>query len=263
MSAVSTPTTFVESAKRLASRSYSLVAVLIAWELAARAVDNPIFLPNILSVVESLVAMAKSGELAADVGVSTWRALSGFALAALAGVPIGLTMGWFRWLDDFWNSLIALSYPIPKIGLIPLFILWMGIGDTSKIAVIVAGAIFPVIMNTYSGVKGTPKYLVWSAHTLGTSTTELLYKVVLPHTLPYIFTGLRLAMGLAWILLFAAEMVAAESGLGFRILYAQRMLDTPVVFACLIVIAVLGYAFDRILLSLGHRLFDWYYHRNV
>ena len=256
-----TPT--LQRAGRVVARSYSLVALILIWEIASRILDNPIFLPGLGTVANSRLELGRSGELFADLGVSTWRALAGFCIAVAVGVPLGLAMGWFTWIDDFWSSIISLSFPIPKIGLIPLFILWLGIGDTSKITVIVAGAIYPVIMNTYSGVKGTPRYLVWSAQTLGATTLEVLYKVVLPHTLPFIFAGLRLAMGIAWILLFAAEMVAASAGLGFRVLYAQRLLDTPVVFASLTIIATLGFAFDRLLYYLGRSLCDWYYSRNV
>jgi NitT/TauT family transport system permease protein len=250
-------------AGRALARSYSIVVVLLLWEVLARALDNVLFLPGIGAVLNALGELARSGELSTDLASSTWRALCGFFIASAVGIPLGLAMGSFARMDDFWGNLISLSFPIPKIGLIPLFILWLGIGDTSKIAVIIAGAIYPVIMNTYSGVKGTPRYLLWSAQTLGASTVELLYKVILPHALPFIFAGLRLAMGIAWILLFAAEMVAATSGLGFRILYAQRLLDTPVVFASLAMIAVLGFAFDRLLYYLGRYACDWYFHRNV
>ena len=250
-------------AGRALAQSYSVVLVLLLWEVLARALDNTLFLPGVGAVMNALGELARSGELYTDLASSTWRALCGFFIASAVGIPLGLVMGWFARMDDFWGSLISLSFPIPKIGLIPLFILWLGIGDTSKIAVVVAGAIYPVIMNTYSGVKGTPRYLVWSAQTLGASTLELLHKVIFPHTLPFIFAGLRLAMGIAWILLFAAEMVAATSGLGFRILYAQRLLDTPVVFASLAMIAVLGFAFDRLLYYLSRYACDWYFYRNV
>ena len=263
MNAVEPRVTSWQWAGRALAQSYSVVAVLLVGEIMARVLDNALFLPGVGTVMNALGELARSGELYADLGISTWRALCGFFIASAVGIPLGLAMGWFAWMDDFWGSLISLSFPIPKIGLIPLFILWLGIGDTSKIAVIIAGAIFPVIMNTYSGVKGTPRYLVWSAQTLGASTLELLYKVIFPHTLPFIFAGLRLAMGIAWILLFAAEMVAASSGLGFRILYAQRLLDTPVVFASLVMIAVLGFAFDRLLYYVGRYACDWYFYRNV
>ena len=126
---------------------------------------------------------------------------------------------------------------------------------------ILTAAIYPVILSTYSGVKGTPTYVVWSARSLGASEFEVLRKIVFPYALPHILTGLRLAMGISWILLFAAEMIAAQSGLGWLILYAQRMLDTPTVFAALVTIAALGFLFDRMVLGLSNRLCEWYTER--
>ena len=128
---------------------------------------------------------------------------------------------------------------------------------------ILTAAVYPVILSTYTGVKGTPTYLVWSARSLGASEREVLWKIVFPYALPHIFTGLRLAMGISWILLFAAEMVAAQSGLGWLILFAERMLDTPTVFAALLTIAILGFGFDRVILLASQRFCDWYLERTV
>jgi ABC-type nitrate/sulfonate/bicarbonate transport system permease component len=244
-------------------RHYSVILVLIGWEVAARMIGNPVFLPTLTTVAKVVGELLMSGELLTHTGGSMFRALSGFALSALIGVPLGMAMGWYRSWDVFWSPLVSLSYPVPKIGLIPLFILWLGIGNVSKIAMIVAAAAYPVILNTYSGVKGIPTYLVWSARSLGATEGEVLWKIVLPYALPHILTGLRLAMGISWILLFAAEMIAADSGLGWLILFAERMLNTPTVFASLVTIAVLGFFFDRMILLISHRLCDWYTERTV
>jgi ABC-type nitrate/sulfonate/bicarbonate transport system permease component len=168
-------------------------------------------------------------------------------------------MGRFKRWDDFWGMLISFSNPIPKIGLVPLFVLWLGIGEASKIAVVAAGAIFPVLINTYNGVRGVNPILIWRAQTLGPTQAEILYKVVLPAALPSIFVGARIAMALAWVILIAAEMVAARSGLGFRILYGQQMFETNVVFAGLLTISLLGFAFDRLLQAMSHRICGWYF----
>jgi ABC-type nitrate/sulfonate/bicarbonate transport system permease component len=244
-------------------RYYSVFLFLVAWELIARIIGNRVFLPTFTSVLAVLAEQLSSGDLLTHAAVSTYRALSGFVLSALIGIPLGIAMGWYRSWDNFWSPLVSLSYPVPKIGLIPLLILWLGIGDTAKIAMILAAAVYPVILSTYSGVKGTPTYLVWSARSLGASEAEVLRKIVFPYALPHILTGLRLAMGISWILLFAAEMVAAESGLGWLILFAERMLETPTVFAALLTIAVLGFFFDRVMLMASHRLCDWYTERTV
>ena len=244
-------------------RYYSLILALIAWEVAARLIDNKIFLPTLTTVGAVVAQLLLSGELLTHTAASTVRAVSGFAAAAVIGIPLGIAMGWYRSWENFFSPLVSLSYPVPKIGLIPLFILWLGIGNISKIAMILAAAIYPVVLSTYTGVKGTPIYVVWSARSLGASEGEVLRKIIFPHALPHILTGLRLAMGISWILLFAAEMIAAQSGLGWLILYAERMLDTPTVFAALVTIAVLGFLFDRVILGISERLCDWYTERTA
>jgi len=245
------------------TRYYSVILALIAWEAAARLVDNKVFLPTLTAVAATLGQLVLSGELMTHTAASTFRAVSGFAAAAAIGIPLGIAMGWYRSCENFFSPLVSLSYPVPKIGLIPLFILWLGIGNFSKIAMILAAAIYPVVLSTYTGVKGTPLYVVWSARSLGASEGEVRRKIIFPYALPHILTGLRLAMGISWILLFAAEMIAAQSGLGWLILYAERMLDTPTVFAALVTIAVLGFLFDRLILGISERLCDWYTERTA
>jgi NitT/TauT family transport system permease protein len=238
---------------------YSVFLVLIAWELAATAINDPLFLPAASAVAATIWTLTANGLLAADIQASLSRVLGGFTVAMTLGVPLGIMMGRFRRWDDFWGMLISFSNPIPKIGLVPLFILWLGIGEASKIAVVAAGAVFPVLINTYNGVRGANPILIWRAQTLGPTQVEILYKVILPAALPSIFVGARIAMALAWVILIAAEMVAARSGLGFRILYGQQMFETNVVFAGLLTISLLGFAFDRFLQAMSHRICGWYF----
>ncbi len=238
---------------------YSALLVLVAWELGAIAINDPLFLPRFSAVIVTLWNMAVSGQLLTDIQASLSRTLSGFTVAMTLGVPLGIMMGRFRRWDEFWGVLISFSNPIPKIGLVPLFILWLGIGEASKIAVVAAGAFFPALISTYNGVRGINPILIWRAQTLGPSQAEILYKVILPASLPSIFVGARLAMALAWVILIAAEMVAARSGLGFRILYGQQMFETNVVFAGLLTISLLGFIFDRLLQAMSHRVCDWYF----
>jgi NitT/TauT family transport system permease protein len=238
---------------------YSILLVVIAWELSAIAINDPLFLPRLSVVFETIWKLSMSGLLLTDIRVSLSRSLSGFAVAIALGIPLGILMGRFRQWDDFWGLLISFTNPIPKIGLVPLFLLWLGIGESSKIAVIAAGAFFPVLVNTYNGVRGVNPIWIWRAQTLGRSQFEIIYRVVLPAALPSIFVGARLAMALAWVILIAAEMVAARSGLGFRILFGQQMFETNVVFAGLVTISLLGFVFDRLLQSLSQRVCGWYF----
>lgn len=249
------PFAFLERFRRI----YSVLLVIVTWELLAIIIHDPLFLPRLSAVFETMWRLTLSGQLVADVQASLSRALGGFAVAVALGVPLGILMGWFRQWDDFWSLLISFANPIPKIGLVPLFVLWLGIGEISKIAVIAAGAFFPILINTYNGVRGVNPIWIWRAQTLGPSQAEILYKVILPAALPSIFVGARLAMALAWVILIAAEMVAARSGLGFRILFGQQMFETNVVFAGLLTISLFGFAFDRMLQALSHRVCGWYF----
>lgn len=240
-------------------RVYSVVLVLLAWEVFAFAIHDPLLLPGFLAVVAKAWSMLQTGQLVVDANASLQRSLVGFAFAMAVGVPLGILMGWFRQWDDFWGSIVSFSNPIPKIGLVPLFVLWFGIGELSKVAVIAAGAFFPILINVYNGVRGVNPIWIWRARTVGISETEILLKLILPAALPAIFTGARLGMALAWVILIAAEMVAARSGLGFRILYGQQMFDTETVFAGLLTISLLGFVFDRLIQYCSQKTCGWYF----
>ena len=168
-------------------------------------------------------------------------------------------IGWSAKWDDFWNFIISFTNPIPKLGLIPLFILWLGIGEASKVALIATASVFPILINTYNGVRGVNRLLIWRAQTSGADQLEMLHKVILHAALPHILAGARLGMAVAWIVLLGAEMVAAQAGLGFRILYGGQTFDTRLVFSGLLVIAVIGFTFDRLILALSGRLCRWYF----
>jgi NitT/TauT family transport system permease protein len=241
------------------SRVYSTIGLLVLWEVLALLVNDSLFLPRLSDVLVTTWDNLRSGELVGDIAISTFRCLSGFALAFIIGVPLGILMGWSARWDDFWNFIISFSNPIPKLGLIPLFILWLGIGEASKVGVITAGAMFPILINTYSGVRGVEKFWLWRAATVGANEFEILRKVILPATLPNILAGARLGMAVSWILVLGAEMVAAQMGLGFRILYGQQTFDTRLVFSGLLTIAVIGFTFDRAILALSSVLCRWHF----
>lgn len=241
------------------SRIYSIVGLLVVWELLAMVVHDPLFLPRLSEVLATTWEHLRSGELIDDIAISTFRCLSGFGLALIIGTSLGMLMGWSSRWDNFWNFIISFSNPIPKLGLIPLFILWLGIGEASKIAVIAAGALFPILISTYTGVRGVGKFWLWRAATFGATQPEMLRRVILPATLPSILAGARVGMAVSWILVLGAEMVAAQSGLGYRILYGQQTFDTRLVFAGLLTIAVIGFVFDRTILKLSSVLCRWHF----
>jgi NitT/TauT family transport system permease protein len=240
-------------------RLYSIIILLILWEVVALVIHNELFLPRLSAVLATTWANLMNGVLLTDIGISMFRCLSGFALAFIIGVPLGVLMGWSAKWDDFWNFIISFTNPLPKLGLIPLFILWLGIGEASKVALIATASVFSILINTYNGVRGVNRLLIWRAATSGADQLEMLQKVILPASLPQILTGARLGMAVAWIVLLGAEMVAAQAGLGFRILYGGQTFDTRLVFSGLMVIAIIGFAFDRLILALSAKLCRWYF----
>ena len=240
-------------------RIYSMVILLVLWEAVALAINNPLFLPRLTAVLDTTWANLVNGVLLTDIGISMFRCLSGFALAFMVGVPLGILMGWSAKWDDFWNFIISFTNPLPKLGLIPLFILWLGIGEASKIALIATASVFSILISTYNGVRGVNRLLIWRAATSGADQGEMLRKVILHAALPHILTGARLGMAVAWIVLLGAEMVAAQAGLGFRILYGGQTFDTRLVFSGLLVIAIIGFTFDRLIVALSARVCRWYF----
>ena len=209
---------------------YSIILLCAVWEVAARSMGESVFLPALSTVLVKTVGLLAAGDLMPHIQASLYRALAGFLLASLVGVVIGIAIGRYRGWERFWNPLISLTYPIPKVGLVPLFILWLGLGEASKLAVVFTGAVYPVIVNTYHGIKGIPEVLLWRGQTLGANQSETLLRIVLPYTLPHIWMGYRWPWPVG-ILVFVAEMVAARVGLGFMILQAEQMFQSDVVFA--------------------------------
>jgi ABC-type nitrate/sulfonate/bicarbonate transport system permease component len=239
-----------------------VLGLLVLWQLAALALRDPLSLPTATAVLAKWWEMLRTNELTPHILASIQRSLLGFIVAAVLGTVIGLAMGRSRIFERVLNPLISFTYPVPKIGLLPLFILWFGLGEVMKVIVIFVAAIYPVMINTFVGTRGVPMVLMWRARTFGGTPREVLTRVILPAALPHILSGLRLAMGISWIVLFAAEMVAARSGLGFLILYAEQLFQTDVVFVALLTIALLGFVFDRLILWISHRTCEWYFRQS-
>ena len=240
------------------ARVLGLVGLLVLWELLTRTGWVPaLFLPSPLGVVAAGLDMLRSGELLAHVGTSLGRILVGFALGALGGVAVGLAVGVFSLAEAVGNPLIAATFPIPKIALLPLLILWLGIGETSKIAVITLGVFFPMAINTYTGVRHADPLLLRAAVSFGAGRWSLIHKVMLPSALPMIFAGLKLGAGTSLLLLVAAEMIAASSGIGFLILNAQNLMETTTLMVGIVLLSLLGLASHWLLTRLERLAIPW------
>jgi NitT/TauT family transport system permease protein len=183
--------------------------------------------------------------------------VQGFVYGAVAGVVLGLLAGAIRWIEDVLDPWVASVYPIPKSALFPLFLLWFGLGDTSKIATIAVGVLFLVLVNTVTGVKSINPLLVKAAVDLGANRLQIFMKVILPGALPNIFTGLRLGAGMALILVFITEIEATKAGLGFLLWEAFQLLETKNVFAGVVTFGLLGVATTWLLQWIERRACPW------
>ena len=189
------------------------ILVLATWEAMVRFGDvDPILLPSPSTIAVSFVALLISGELAFHAVNSIARLAIGYSLAAVTGITLGLLVGWFRVANDFFTPLIELTRPISPIALIPLAILWFGIGLGSKVFVITMATFFPILLNTIAGVKNTDLLMIRAARSLGAGHVRLLLTVSIPSAAPFIHTGLRIALSIGFIVIIASEMVAAQNG---------------------------------------------------
>src|SRR6266481_2455208 len=222
-------------------RIISPIVLLLLWEGAVRLGDvNQLIIPAPFSVLRTMIDLTVDGRLPWAIAVSLHRVLQGFIYGSLLGVALGLLVGWFRAVEDAVDPLVAAIYPIPKSAIFPLFILWFGLGETSKIMTILIGVLFLVLINTVTGVKAIDPVLLKAARDLGANQRQIFAKVVIPGALPNIFTGLRLGAGMALILVFITEIEATKAGLGFLLWEAFQLLDTRKVFAGVVTFGILG-----------------------
>src|SRR6266511_2928851 len=219
----------------------SVLLLLVGWQVLVQwGKLSELFLPAPLSVLATMWDMTRSGQLPWAVLVSLNRVVQGFAYGAAAGVVLGLVAGAVGWVEDVLDPWVAAVYPIPKSALFPLFLLWFGLGDASKIVTIAVGVLFLVLVNTVTGVKALNPVLLKAALDLGASRLQVFTKVILPGALPNLFPGLRLGAGMALILVFITEIEATKAGLGFLLWESYQLLLVKQVFACTIAFGILG-----------------------
>lgn len=235
-----------------------ITVVLVLWETVCRMnLVPPLFLPAPTAILTDGWEMISSGELMKHVTASLYRILGGYAIGATVGIIVGLMLGFSKWIDAILTPIVYSIYPIPKIALLPLIILWFGIGEMPKVAIIALGVFFPVVINTYSGVKSVDPTLIKAAVTFGSNHFNVIRKVILPGALPTIFAGLKLSAGTALLLLVSAEMIAAQYGIGAMVLhYGNLMITTKLMFGVMI-LSLLGLLFNRGLQWLERRLIPW------
>lgn len=244
---------------------FVIVVLLALWEIFAQVVIprfNPqlaVLIPPPSKVFSAAVSSARSGELLEHVWASSKRVLIAWGLVVIVAVPLGIAMGWWSRFNSYLEKLIELLRPIPPLAWIPISILWFGIGLTQNLFIIMIGTFFPVLLNTIHGVRGIDPILIRAARNFDAPPAKMLWTVVLRGALPSIFTGLRVGLGVAWMVLVAAELVAATSGLGFMIQDARNFLRTDIIFMGMIMIGIMGILMDWVLRLLARPLLAWYH----
>jgi len=235
------------------------VAFVLAWQAISGGLvpDLAQVLPPPSRVLAEGWRVLASGDLLAHIGHSLVRVLGGFAIAAVIAIPLGIAIGLWEWIEDAADPVMEFLRPIPPIAWIPLGILWFGIGDAQNMFIILLGAFFPILLNTIAGVRRVDRTLVWGALTLGGRRHQIVREIVLPSALPLILTGLRIGLGVGWMALVAAELVAARSGLGFMIQSARYAFVTERVILGMVVIGALGLAMDRVIRGVERHLTPW------
>jgi len=241
----------------------AVAAALVAvWWAAVVAAQSVIF-PSPLQVLTAIVDLARGGELWAHIGASLYRVGAGFGLAVAIGIPVGLWIGWIRGAFDTVNPLVQILRPISPIAWIPIAILWFGVGDLSPIFLIFLSSVFPTIIQTAAGVHTIEGQYLRAAENFGVSRRKLFFQVVIPAVLPQIIVGLRVSLGIAWLVVVAAEMIALRSGLGYLIIDSRNAGNRyDLVVAAMIIIGLTGLLLDTMMRRLERlKTVRWRYGR--
>jgi ABC-type nitrate/sulfonate/bicarbonate transport system permease component len=253
------PASRLDPVFRFGARSVAILLLLVAWEAFARSGKvTPFMLPAFSAVVERIYDDAVAGTLWINLGLTIYRALTGFFIAAIGGIALGAVMSRWKLAHWFFDPIISVGFPMPKIAFLPIIMLWLGLYDVSKISMVVFDAIFPVVTATLAGIAGVEKELIWSARNMGASERALMWQIALPAALPQILTGLQVALPIALIVAIIAEMAMGGYGLGGAMMTASRFADSRGVFAGIVEIAIVGYVLIKAMVLIRRRLLVWH-----
>lgn len=235
-----------------------ILIILIFWQvLPELGLLKKDFLSTPVDVLKSIVNLVETGELYTHLFISLRRIISGLGMAIIFGIPLGLFIGRFEWLESLLDSTLQLFRQISALALFPVFILFFGIGETSKTAIIFWASLWPILINTISGVKNVDTLYIKSVLTMGATKAMIFTKVILPASIPSILTGVRLGSAYSVMVLVAAEMIGANSGLGFLVNNSQETFKIPQMYAAIVLLSILGVGLNLILETLENRLVKW------
>ena len=236
-----------------------LLPLALWWLLSASGWVDKIFMPGPLEVLSRTVVWFKDEALMGDIWISTYRVFAGFLLSAILAIPLGVLIGTYPPMKAMFEPLMDFIRYMPAVAFIPLVMLWVGIDESSKIAIIFIGTFFQMVLMVAEDIRRVPINQIEAAHTMGANREEIVSLVILQSAKPALLDTLRITMGWAWTYLVVAELVAANSGLGYSILRAQRFMQTDKIFAGIILIGLIGLAIDQLFRLLHRKSFPWLY----
>jgi ABC-type nitrate/sulfonate/bicarbonate transport system permease component len=235
-----------------------LLLYVVVWQaLPSLDLVNSAFLPTPLAVGHALADLVRSWAFFDDLGTTLLRTVGGLVCGAAIGVPLGAAMALLPPIESFFNPIVKSTYSLPKTALIPLLILWFGIGSTTNVVAVILSTILPLVIYTYHGVQGAPRILIWSACAMGTSRRALVWHLFLPAALPDILTGLRIGLGFALVIAIAAEMIAAKAGIGKLMFQYGENGSYDYMFAAVAAVVGISWLMDHALVSLTNYLLRW------
>lgn len=232
--------------------------LLVLWQLSAMyLVDTPTW-PTVTEILRSWYDNLADGTLVKHLAATLWRQMLGYGIAAVLGVGVGLAMGYFRPLYNLFEPLVEVLRPIPGPAYLPVLVLFVGIGHEMKVVLILLASFFPIVLNTYSGVRSIDRVQFDTARTLGLTTLQTFRELVLPAASPHILTGMRISLAISLILAILGEMIVSNDGLGYFTLLAQRTFKIPDMYAGIFMLALFGYVLNRLFLVVEARLIRWH-----
>ena len=240
-------------------KRYSPILIIAAvWEILPRlGLVSPGLLPPVTVILASGADLFASGDIYHHAGMSLYRAFSGLIAAIAFGIVAGISMAWFKPVRIILNPIVQMVYPIPRSALIPVMIMWFGIGSLSKIVLIFLGCMLPVIISAFNGARGVEQVFIWSARSLGATRNQVLWEVILPGAMPSILNGIRTALAICFVLLVSTELLISQEGLGYLIGILGGNGIYPSMFAVIFIVIAIGFTADRLYLVVSRRALAW------
>jgi ABC-type nitrate/sulfonate/bicarbonate transport system permease component len=234
-------------------------ALLLLWQLSAMYVVHSVTWPTVTRIFEAWAENIVDGTIPSHMLATFWRQMLGYGLAIVIGVALGLVMGYYRALYNLFEPLVEVLRPIPGPAYLPILVLFVGIGHEMKVVLVLVASLFPILLNTYSGVRSIDRVQFDTARTLGLTTLQTFRELVLPAASPQILTGMRISLAISLILAILGEMIVSNDGLGYYVLLSQRTFKVPEMYAGIFTLALFGYVLNRIFLLLEARLVRWHH----